>query len=662
MTATGTPITIYIRRIRSSQSPRLQRWRMIIRPALFAVVMLVAGNAIPLQAQDATPTPTPDSDEVRRLKEEKAQSELRKGIAEDQKAEREAKFPKPTATPLEGKTEVDSGVKLESEMLAYRSMRIAADRMVADMKSNVNTISAMAIHNDHDLKALLGYMVLTGQLQLLRQEYEKNITGPPPPSTEGETLGHTRFIDPITGIAAAQSILGSFIDLIALLRTDTKVTGMEFNIEESALVSELFRAVRAGTGYGAGTKLFYPAVFPPKIGVDTKFIILKRIQELHLIKERAAELVAEIEATEKALGETKNKIGALENRLAANSETIPLLDKELERLQKLYWRWPLTRIAERIEEVNAHIQQLRDENQKVPIAIKQANDQLEVLTKRLEELYGEILPNPPGDDVLAAINTAIRKIFTAEALLGRRFTELELGLLFTQFSDGQSKALVAEAERFKGTKLTDAEKRQLLTPLSSAEKTSLIKISASQSASGVTISSSVLDGLPRAAKLDVLSQADRTLLLPDTQQTALRKLKEDSLTRLRALNDQVDKLKAELIKVDEGAGLNALTSYLQAENLLRALECNLADGTDIPSGCTNSYIVQLKVVRAGGNNKITRNLLKDVFMAPSLSHSGGAIVQYSLYDITGQSKSSNIYTIYSSYINAKKLADFVNQN
>src|SRR5262245_18541109 len=73
-------------------------------------------------AHAQTPAPTPDSEEVQKLKEEKAKSELRRGIAEDKKAELEATFPKPKTTPLEGKTEVDSGVKLESEILAYRQM------------------------------------------------------------------------------------------------------------------------------------------------------------------------------------------------------------------------------------------------------------------------------------------------------------------------------------------------------------------------------------------------------------------------------------------------------------------------------------------------------------------------------------------------------------
>ena len=61
-------------------------------------------------AQDAEPSPSSDSAEVTRLKEQKAQAELRKAIAEARKAELEARFPASDAKTLEGKTTVaDSG-------------------------------------------------------------------------------------------------------------------------------------------------------------------------------------------------------------------------------------------------------------------------------------------------------------------------------------------------------------------------------------------------------------------------------------------------------------------------------------------------------------------------------------------------------------------------
>jgi hypothetical protein len=656
----------------------LRQWRFFgkrLLAYLFILALLsttqvsVAGHptnpeaASPTPQETPEPSPTPESEEIRRLREQKTRTELEKDIALAEKAKLEANFPKATATPLEGKTEVDSGVKLESEMLAYGSMSKAADQIVDEIKnkSNVTPISALAIHNDRDLKAVMGYMVIRSQLQLMEDEYNHNIKQLPAPLV-GAGAGPRKFAA-LGAIAAAQSVLGSFIDLIALLRTDTNIKGMDFSIEESALVSEVFRALRSSAGYGADTKLFYPAVFPPNIGVDKKFIILGKVQQLYEIRERVAKLTGEIEETEKAYSETKDEIGVLQKKLKANKESIALLDKELERLQKIYWRWPSSRLAERIEEVNGQIAKLRDEIMKLPGAINDDKAQLETLDKRLIELYEEILPGVTQTETVNAINAAIAKVGppivagSSENLLGRAFTAIELGFLFTEFSDATKKALIAEAETYQHRKLTDAEKERLLAPLTTAEQNALEKISAHQIANGVVISTALLAGLSDNDKSDYLTQADQFPLLSGPTQAALKKQKGDSLAKLRAINDQFDKLKVELIKVDNTAGINALTSYLQAENLLDALGCmTAAGGAGIDAAaCPHSYILQLKVVRAGGNNKTTRNLLKDVFTGPSISHSGGAIAEYNLYDITGSSKSSKTLTIYSGYVKAKDI-------
>src|SRR5258706_15348303 len=118
---------------------------------LFTVFLLIVSQAR-IAAQSPTPTPTPESEETLRLREDKTNAELKSDISVANKKAREADFPAPKTTPLEGKTDVDSGVKLESEMLAYHAMADAADGIVKDMKSNVGTISALAIHNDRDLK------------------------------------------------------------------------------------------------------------------------------------------------------------------------------------------------------------------------------------------------------------------------------------------------------------------------------------------------------------------------------------------------------------------------------------------------------------------------------------------------------------------------------
>src|SRR5258708_5920641 len=87
------------------------------RALLMLLVVLVLSVATCIQAQ--TPTPTPDSEEVQKLKEQKAQLDLRKGIAEDEKAIRDAKFPNPTTTPLAGTTTINDGAVIEGQIIAH---------------------------------------------------------------------------------------------------------------------------------------------------------------------------------------------------------------------------------------------------------------------------------------------------------------------------------------------------------------------------------------------------------------------------------------------------------------------------------------------------------------------------------------------------------------
>jgi hypothetical protein len=100
--------------------------------------------------------------------------------------------------------------------------------------------------------------------------------------------------------------------------------------------------------------------------------------------------------------------------------------------------------------------------------------------------------------------------------------------------------------------------------------------------------------------------------------------------------------------------LNPLTSYIKAETMLSALKG--AEGND-----TDFYWLQLKVLKAGGNNRIKTNLLVDIFTGGNrVSHSGGTIVEYILFDRNGKSVVSDIITDYSGYVKANKVKQLKN--
>jgi uncharacterized protein YukE len=120
---------------------------------------------------------------------------------------------------------------------------------------------------------------------------------------------------------------------------------------------------------------------------------------------------------------------------------------------------------------------------------------------------------------------------------------------------------------------------------------------------------------------------------------------EVAAARLKAVNVQFDGLVTALTQADAG-GANTLTNYIRVEKLLDALPVD------------SSYWLQLKVINAGGNNRIKTNLLVDIFTGGNrISHSGGVIVEYHLFNSNGQSIDSGTVSDYTNYIKASKVSD-----
>src|SRR5260221_10600028 len=254
--------------------------RIASRYALLMVhVALVLSVATCIQAQTPSPTPTPDSEEVQKLKEEKAQLDLRKGIAEDEKAIRDAKFPKPDTKALEGKTEINDNAVIESQMVAYVSMARAANKIIDSIKEN--KIQNLAIYNERDLNLLASYKVSTHKIQLIRDGYcsllaPETITRLKLSSICPSSPANEIRIESFEPLSIANSFLEAFVDLTALLRTNVQIKGQTFDIDEAPLVAEVFRAARrtGGLGLGNGVKLYYPLVMAPNIDPRKKSEIL----------------------------------------------------------------------------------------------------------------------------------------------------------------------------------------------------------------------------------------------------------------------------------------------------------------------------------------------------------------------------------------------------
>ncbi len=99
---------------------------------------------------------------------------------------------------------------------------------------------------------------------------------------------------------------------------------------------------------------------------------------------------------------------------------------------------------------------------------------------------------------------------------------------------------------------------------------------------------------------------------------------DDMAAQLKAINEQFDRMIASFVQVETATGVNQLTMFIKAENLNAALSAK-PGGADGSTG--TARWLQVKVIKAGGNNRIKTNLIWDIFTGGNrLSHSGGAIV------------------------------------
>jgi len=347
---------------------------MIKRTAVLASLVIAALTllaAVPAsRVCGQTPTPSPSADELK-LQEEKRLTELQRDIELAKKAIRDAQPkpeaksspPAPTATPLAGDTTLEN-VKLEAEMVAYKAMSEVADQISKEIKHTRGTAKNIAIYDAQVVKDWRFYQALfpafKGQVDDILAQYKALLCDNSNPTITADVdasfLASSRCADPnrdvmtLTGgvqeaFSAGSTLLKSFIDLAALFRTDTKIQGMAFTVDESAMVAEVFRALK--NDYGANNiSLYYPEVFPPRLTKDSRTISIvgdlyiyktqaeKVIKKKNLDKEKAVADMVE-PTTKKAQFEEKlGQVEALETRLAdlrraLKNERNPLLRKKI---------------------------------------------------------------------------------------------------------------------------------------------------------------------------------------------------------------------------------------------------------------------------------------------------------------------------------------------
>lgn len=469
--------------------------------------------------------------EKARAEAEKIRAEARKAEIDAANAAFSASFPAPSSKPLEGTTTINDNVVIEPQTVSYISMAELANRIVATIKENdtLKSSTSLSIYNEKDVSLLLTYQVARKQIELMQGAYCDLITNSdcPKKSSDNASAAFTSAAP----LKIAQSFLGGFVDLTAFLRTNVEIKGQTFDIDESALVAEVFRA--AQTDKGLGKNLYYPKTFPPFLGnIDSEILgLLEKVNMLKNLSQNIEDKNSEITEKEKSIKSTEEEL------LAASK-------KEKEEIEK----------ASRLMEVYA------------PDIYKETIDISAKFNKIASSTYSMPLKEK---EMILALRDNIKIIQDLKTSLTSKKLKLE----------GELSSLKKEFESLAGD-----------------------------------------------------------LAKPNQEE----KLKM-AITQLKNLNKQFDNYVTSFTQIDSTTKTNLLTSCIKAEHLSAALT---------PNHCW----LELKVLKAGGNNRIKTNLIVDIFTGGNrLSHSGGVIVLYNLFDNTGKVLLSDTLTNYKGYINARKV-------
>ena len=591
------------------------RIKPLSRLYLFALtgILLLTISFIPnadfywvASAQDpasAAPSPTPD-EALEKLKRETAistekatQADNAKKIAEAQKAELEARFPKPSTSPLAGTTTVEGAV-IESQIVSYVALKKVADNMIeaicnaadnckiyknaAHASKSSDCPPRLAIYNERDVNLILSYMVARDQIKILDDEYahlmnlpegtmigfpqpgpcktssEADKSLPPPPQSDKSANTNLNIMSLANPVTIASSFLGGFVDMTALLRTNVEIKGQTFVIDEAPLAAEIFRAARTKTNL---TELYYPYVFPPKVNSREPSLLLGQLELTHNHRVEAEKRLDDIATTSKELSDTNGAV----KRLIKNIDTV--------------------------------------------------------------------IPNQTKTAVLASGN-----IIKANC----RPLSAEVDFIRTLPARQQAEAMVRLIDRAQRTcRRMDRDKVEQLLGLNDVlEQLQKDLLNAANDLN--TAKQDQKDLSEKLAKQVLL--LDLGTITDPTDPDEVQEHAENAASRLKALNKQFDDLIAALIAGDSGTS-NTLTNYIRIERLLSVLG-------------ENDLWLQLKVINAGGNNRIKTNLLVDIFRGGNrLSHSGGVIAEYHLFNASGQSISSGVVSQYTKYVDAKKIPD-----
>lgn len=117
------------------------------------------------------------------------------------------------------------------------------------------------------------------------------------------------------------------------------------------------------------------------------------------------------------------------------------------------------------------------------------------------------------------------------------------------------------------------------------------------------------------------------------------------IDEIKAVNGTYNTFVDSAVKVDAQGTASPLTLFVKGETM------------EALANDDNAYWVVFKAVKAGGNNRVQRNLIR-YFTGPKITYNGAAIVSYTLYDRGGRVVGSDTRGSYSHFMSSSKIKGF----
>lgn len=271
----------------------------------------------------------------------------------------------------------------------------------------------------------------------------------------------------------------------------------------------------------------------------------------------------------------------------------------------------------------------------VPPLGRRQNNQVPFFASPIAEIIGKLSTKKKTADAVLAGLAALKADLEAAKRLG------DDNLVKSQAITEDNRLIARYA-----SKLNDKKKKAKLKP---AEVETLEDQKAQKEAEVAKFTAAVIDNNTKLLAISRRMNNTSNLIRPQLVGVAAADLADTDfigrkIDEIKAVNTAYGTFIDSAVKIDAQAGASPLTLFVKGETM------------EALANDDNAYWLVLKVDKAGGNNRIQRNLIR-FFTGPKITYNGAAIVTYAVYDRSGRMYSDTKQG-YSHFMSSSKIQGF----